>query len=153
MNEDGTIEIQQELFDDVEEDVPAGTINVSESRELNNALQEVRKLSKVQRVRRNVNNAIKAYRAHEQKLMKERRKCLIKCMETFKEAHYEGFRKIKTKLNKKLLALRKIETQEVRNILGDDAQLDCSHYGPYNISTHVDNRETFGPLKHTFWTH
>jgi len=152
LNEDGTLEIQQELYDDVDDDVPE-TINVNESRELNNALQEVRKLSKVQRVRRNVNNAIKAYRAHEQKLMKERRKCLTKCMETFKEAHYDGFRKVKTKLNKKLLALRKVETQEVTKILGEDAKLDCSRYGPYHISAHVDNRETFGPLKHTFWTH
>lgn len=144
---DGLLTIQQ--IQDVP-DVEGTTFDLIEARQVSEALSAVGTVTSVQVARCAVNKATRAYRTEEHSLFKERAIVLRKTLDQFRAAKRGAFDKVRRKLRRTLKNLKKVEKEEVSKII---TGVDLDNYINYDVEPHVGNKDTFGPLKHSFWKH
>jgi hypothetical protein len=145
---DGLLTIRTE--DVEEEDVAETTFNLEEARVVSESLNTVGRLTNVQKARARVNLATKEYRKIEHTLFRARAAFLKSAIDDFRATWRSPFEKVRKNLKRKLKTLKTIETAEVFKVLPD---VNLDSYINYDVEPHVGNKDTFGPLKHTFWKH
>jgi hypothetical protein len=145
---DGLLTIRTE--DVEEEDIAETTFNLEEARVVSESLNTVGRISYVQKARARVNVATKEYRKMEHTLFRARAAFLKSAIDDFRKTWRSPFEKVRKNLKRKLKSLKTIETEEVFKVLPD---VNLDSYINYDVEPHVGNKDTFGPLKHTFWKH
>jgi predicted S18 family serine protease len=139
------IDIEEEL-----EDVEESQFNLQEARLVSETLTSVGRVPAVQKARERVNEATREYRKMEHLLFKERSSILRWSLNEFRYAWRTKFDRVRKSLKRKLKSLKKVETLEVAKVLEG---ISLEAYINYDVEPHVGNNGTFGPLKHSFWTH
>ena len=153
INPDGTIEVHGVQMD--REDVEVE--DVTALADIQSRLEVVRKMSKVQKARANLNKEKKKYRACEKKLMQQRATYISEALVSLRR-HRETFEATRRNLRRSLRHVRKLETNSFLEGFPENEReawtqkLDA-HFGTsFDLTAVMDNRGTFGPLKHSFWT-
>jgi len=146
---DGLLTIQTDASSEGP-DVPEATFNLEEARVVSESLNAVGRVPDVQKARARVNKATKAYRKMEHNLFRARASFLIDAVDDFRLTWRRPFEKVRKDLRRTLKSLKVVETKEVAKAL---PAVDLSEYINYAVEAHVGNKDTFGPLKHSFWKH
>jgi len=150
VDENGLLSIEESDVQDNEEDIAEANFNVEEARVVNETLITIGRNTVVQKARARVNAATKAYRKLEHTLFRERSKALRHATDNFRSNWRNDFEKARRDLKRTLKTLKKIETAEVAKVIEG---VDLNAYINYDVEPHVGNKDTFGPLKHSFWMH
>ena len=144
---DGLLTIRTE---GTQEDVAETTFNLEEARQVTENLTAVGQIFAVQQARARVNEATREYRKIEHTLFRVRASALCTAIYDFRRTWRDPFQKVRRNLRRKLKSLKKVETAEVLKLM---PHVDLSAYINYDVEPHVGNKDTFGPLKHSFWKH
>jgi hypothetical protein len=153
INPDGTIEIRGMNLQEPDAEVE----DVSGLAEIQGRLESVRKTSKIQNARKALNKEKKKYRVQEKKLMELRSGYISDALELMRR-HRNDFEVSRRNLRRSLRLVKSMETEAFLDGFPIDEKpawiekLDA-HFGTtFDLHVVMDNKGTFGPLKHNFWT-
>lgn len=153
INPDGTIEVHGLQMDQQDVEVE----NVSGLADIQSRLEIVRKTTKIQRARAILNKEKKKYRAYEKTLMQQRSSYISDALGLLRN-HREKFEASRRNLRRSFRHVRQLETKSFLKGFPENEReawtekLDA-HFGTsFDLTAVMDNKGTFGPLKHSFWT-
>ena len=139
---------------DAFDDVVQTEIDLETTREVSDILEKIRNKQKFQNMRAKLNDTKLRYRKIEAKIMKYRASVMRSALDDLRITYQSEYEGIKKQLRRQCRHL-KTETLKAAEFVEMSAETKSilPDYLNLNIEDFVDNKDTFGPLKHRFWHH